>query len=131
MQIGGINHSMPVSEVSKVAKVADNVLPNEKKVETGSDAVVDTLQIDGHTVNYAQNNENEEFLNNAIEEANQKLRMNNRYCEITYHKEAKRISIKVIDSDTKEIVREIPSESVIRMAEKLRELTGLLVDEKC
>ena len=38
--------------------------------------------------------------------------------------------VKVIDKDTDEIIREIPSEKVLDMVAKMWELNGLLVDEK-
>ena len=57
--------------------------------------------------------------------------MTNTRCEFEYHETTKRVSIKVIDKDTDEIVREIPPEETLKMIEKMWELAGLIVDEKC
>lgn len=52
------------------------------------------------------------------------------HCEFTYHENINRISIKVIDEGTGEIVREIPPEESLKMVEKMWELAGILVDKK-
>ena len=51
-------------------------------------------------------------------------------CEFSYHEETKRVSIKVIDEDTKEVIKEIPPEETLEMIAKMWELAGILVDEK-
>lgn len=47
-----------------------------------------------------------------------------------YHEETNRISITVTDSDTDEVIREIPPEKALDMLAKAWEIAGLLVDEK-
>ncbi len=51
-------------------------------------------------------------------------------CEYSYHKETKRVSIKVIDKDTDKVIREIPPEKSLDMLQKMWEMAGILVDEK-
>ncbi|MBR6396018.1 MAG: flagellar protein FlaG [Lachnospiraceae bacterium] len=51
-------------------------------------------------------------------------------CEFSYNEEINRIAIKVIDSETKEVIREIPAEETLKMVEKMYELAGILVDER-
>jgi flagellar protein FlaG len=51
-------------------------------------------------------------------------------CEFSYHEETKRVSIKVFDKDTEEVIREIPPEEALEMVEKMWELAGLLIDER-
>ena len=50
--------------------------------------------------------------------------------EISYNEEVNRYAIKVLDSDTKEVVKEIPSEKTLEMFARMLEIEGLLVDEK-
>ena len=71
-------------------------------------------------------------LKDAIDMANNKLKQSQPLtrCEFTYHEDVNRVSIKLIDKYTKEVVKEIPPEKKIKMIEKLWEVTGLLVDEK-
>lgn len=51
-------------------------------------------------------------------------------CEFSYHEKTRRVSIKVIDKDTDEVIREIPPEKSLDMLEKMWEMAGILVDEK-
>ena len=67
---------------------------------------------------------------NAISRANNKLKMHKTRCEFSYHEETRRVSIKVLDKDTEEVIREIPPEESLEMIEKMWELAGILIDEK-
>ena len=69
-------------------------------------------------------------IKSAVNQANSKMRQSKTSCEFTYHEQTKQISIKIIDDETKEVIREIPSEDSIRMVEKMLELAGILVDER-
>lgn len=72
----------------------------------------------------------ENHLKSVFSVANQKIRMTNTRCEFEYHDKTNRVSIKVIDKDTDEVVREIPPEETLEMVEKIWELAGLIVDER-
>ncbi|MDD3172610.1 MAG: flagellar protein FlaG [Herbinix sp.] len=82
--------------------------------------------------NNGQNNgsASDQQIKDAISKANNKLKMHRTRCEFSYHEETKRVSIKVLDEDTKEVIREIPPEQTLEMVERMWELAGLLVDEK-
>jgi len=56
--------------------------------------------------------------------------LKNHNIEISYNEEVNRYAIKVLDSDSKEVVKEIPSEKSLEMFAKMLEIEGLLVDEK-
>jgi len=88
-------------------------------------------QIDS-TVNVGltNNNAGNEQVKEAIEKLNEDLRFKRTGCEFTYHEECNRVSIKLYDTNTKEVIREIPSEDTIKMLEKLNEIAGLMIDEK-
>ena len=47
-----------------------------------------------------------------------------------FEKELNRVVVKVIDPETGELVREVPSEAVIEALKQLRETAGRLVDEE-
>ncbi len=82
-----------------------------------------------------QEKENEKNLNmvkSAVNKANNTLKQKHARtkCEFSYHEGTKRISIKVLDKDTDEVIREIPPEETLEMVEKMWELAGILVDER-
>ncbi|MBQ9767663.1 MAG: flagellar protein FlaG [Lachnospiraceae bacterium] len=69
-------------------------------------------------------------IKSAVDHANQTMRQSKTKCEFSYHEETKRVSIKVIDAETEEVIREIPPEETLEMISKMWELAGLMVDEK-
>lgn len=71
-----------------------------------------------------------EKVKSALADINKKIRPTHTQCEFSYHEKTKRISITVRDSDTREVIKEIPPEKTLDMIAKSLELAGILVDEK-
>ena len=67
---------------------------------------------------------------NAISRMNSTMKQSRTRCEFTYHEKINRVSIKILDEDTDEVIREIPPEEALEMIAKMWELAGLLFDEK-
>lgn len=66
----------------------------------------------------------------AVKQANKALEGTNRRFEYSIHEETNTIIIKVIDTETNEVIREIPPEKILNLIAKLWELAGIIVDEK-
>lgn len=67
-------------------------------------------------------------LESIVKEVNNKLTKTR--CEFSYHDEINRMSIRVVDKETNEVIKEIPPEESFKAIEKLWEIAGLLLDEK-
>lgn len=72
----------------------------------------------------------EKQIQAAIEHVKRASQMSRTRCEFSYHEATKRVSIKVLDDETNEVIKEIPPEKSLEMVEKMWELAGILVDEK-
>ncbi len=72
---------------------------------------------------------NEKTLKQRISDINHKLN-NNTIAEFGYHDGTNRVTIKIVDKDTKETIKEIPPEKTLDLIAKAWELAGILVDEK-
>ncbi len=72
----------------------------------------------------------EKVVIDAIEKANRAISGANRKFEFSIHEKTKEIMVKVIDSDTNTIIREIPPENILDMVAKMWEMAGLIVDER-
>lgn len=59
-----------------------------------------------------------------------KLINHNTVAEFGYNEPTNRITIKIKDKETDEVIKEIPSEKALEMLARAWELAGLLVDEK-
>ena len=66
-------------------------------------------------------------LNKTVKQASP---MHHTQLSFKYHEDTNRISITVTDSDTDEVIREIPPEQTLDMLAKAWEMAGLLVDER-
>ncbi len=68
----------------------------------------------------------------AINQANKRAKsvFGHANAEFSYHEATKRISVKIVDKDTNEVIREIPPEKTLDMISKMWELAGIVVDEK-
>ena len=71
-----------------------------------------------------------EFIRKAVGKANEAMEYHNRSMKFSIHEKTNEIMVKIIDNETKEVIREIPPEKMQDMFASMLELAGLLVDEK-
>lgn len=69
-------------------------------------------------------------IQDQLDSANRMLKQKDVKCEYRYVEEAKRIAIKVINTETDQVIKEIPSEDVLKMSQIIQEMTGTLIDER-
>lgn len=118
--------------------------PAEKPAEYSSANVQPTVKVDATTVvvedaqNNAQNQTSEqgtqqqassEQVRKAVEELNRKINVNTE-AVFGMHEATNRVTIKIVDKSTKEVIREFPPEKTLDMIAKVWEIAGILVDEK-
>lgn len=72
----------------------------------------------------------EEEIKTAIGSVNKALNPYDRKLEFSIHETTNIISVKVIDTNTDEVIREIPPEKILDMVAKLWEMAGIIVDKK-
>ena len=69
-------------------------------------------------------------LARSIEKANEKVMNRNTELRFSVHEKTKQVMIKVMNKDTQEVIREIPSEKILDMVANFMEIAGLYVDEE-
>lgn len=52
------------------------------------------------------------------------------HCAYAYDEDTKRVSIKVYDDETDELIREVPPEKSLEALKKMWEIAGIIIDEK-
>lgn len=67
-------------------------------------------------------------LKKAVEDINKKA--NNSEAIFGIHDGTNRVTIKIVDKSTKEVIKELPPEKTLDMIAKVWEMAGLMVDEK-
>ncbi len=71
-----------------------------------------------------------EQLKKAIAEMNRRINNSNEEAVFGVHEDTNRIMIKIMDKETKEVIKEFPPEKTLDMIARIWEMAGILVDEK-
>jgi flagellar protein FlaG len=66
----------------------------------------------------------------AISKASGVKEIENKSLSFSIHEKTNQIMIKVIDSETKEVIKEVPSKKILDMMAKMIELSGSYIDER-
>lgn len=138
-RIGGVG-TMSIKPATRVE--ASEVAASATPVKVDRVAPVTTQSRSGYSESGEQRPDNAgvqsdkeispEKVKSAVDDINKQIKSNlrNTHCSFKYHEDTNRISITVTDSDTDEVIREIPPEKALDMLAKAWELAGLMVDEK-
>lgn len=99
--------------------------------ETASVASV-SLEDDGNGSAYAnsqeQQNRDNEKIKRYVDDLSKK--MNNSEIQFGIHDATNRVTIKIIDKETKDVIKELPPEKTLDMIAKVWEIAGMMVDER-
>ena len=123
MRIEGVSSTQP-------SKAVEVHLPG-----SGTGKVAGTAEREGksqqpRTDMPRQERVSEEDMIASIEKANKNLNIYDKRLEFSIHEKTKEIMVKVIDQNTDEIIREIPSQKILDVLAGILEFAGLMVDEK-
>ena len=94
-------------------------------------SVVEKAQEKGSSNNGEQSKDqqaNNEQIRKAVEQLNKSMK--NSEAVFGIHEDTNRVTIKIIDKSTKEVIKELPPEKTLDMIAKVWEMAGILVDEK-
>ncbi|BCV25492.1 flagellar protein FlaG [Gelria sp. Kuro-4] len=73
---------------------------------------------------------NPQDVEDAVAALDQTVRAFSERISFVLHRESGRMQVQVIDNATQEIVKEIPPTAVLEVIARIREMVGLLLDEK-
>ena len=116
--------SRPKAEKAQILNTAEAIAAETTSLDTKQTSGEGT---DGGTSKQAMDQRNAQ-IKKAIEDINKKA--NNSEAIFGIHEETNRVTIKIVDKDTKKVIKELPPEKTLDMIAKVWELAGLMVDEK-
>ena len=108
--------SDPAVSAAAVASQTSHKVNNEAQAATANDEKENEQQA------------TDEQIHKAIKEINKNA--NGTEAVFGIHEKTNRVTIKIVDKKTKDVIREVPAEKTLDMIAKAWELAGLLVDEK-
>lgn len=119
---------------SNIGSMQGTVAPKANEVKTQPTVSAIVGKEDGRSFADQQDKGQAELTDtqimDAINRANNQMKPDMRRFEFSYHEVSRRVSIKVRDKYTDEVIKEIPPEQAIKALEKLWEVAGFLVDER-
>jgi flagellar protein FlaG len=114
MDIGGINQNK-TADYNKFYKISENVKLSKPAESNSSEGE-------------KENNETE--VKSAVSKINKFLEGESTHLQFEKHDVLNQMIVKVIDNDTNEVIKEIPSRKILDMVAKMCELAGVLVDKR-
>ena len=131
-------------QAQSVTKTASASKVSSETTEGNSANNMTVPKIDNNTIAVSRNQESDskqgrdgqegnsqssqEALKKAVENINRNL--SNSEAIFGIHDTTNRVTIKIVDKDTKEVIKELPPEKTLDMIAKVWELAGIMVDEK-
>ncbi len=98
-----------------------------QKVDQNMTVVQDSQQKNGYGEQGKEQPSNEQ-IRKAVEQMNKNMAHSEAVFGI--HEATNRVTIKIVDKDTKEVIKELPPEKTLDMIAKVWEMAGILVDER-
>ncbi len=124
----------PVSTEANPAETqVNNIDPVTVSVSVTTDASENNAENTGsdqkEDLSYAEMVKRQnESIKKAVEQLNKNLSHSSAIFGI--HEKTNRLTIKIVDKETKEVIKELPPEKTLDMIAKVWEIAGILVDEK-
>lgn len=129
MTYQGSSSSAEVSEEARVRTANVETAATSARLERATtDMTAKQKTGDGRGGNAANQQAQQSQIKKAIEEINKKA--NNSEAIFGVHEETNRVTIKIVDKESKEVIKEFPPEKTLDMIAKVWEMAGLFVDEK-
>ncbi len=129
--------SQSQSELANFEVAAPNL---ELKVEAADNSSGSNNEGQGGAQNFSQSQSRLEATEEQIQEDNEKVMKaisemtknvkSNAEAVFGIHEKTNRVTIKMVDKDTKKVIKEFPPEETLDMIARIWEVAGIMVDEK-
>lgn len=114
------------SQVVNVVTNSQSVISGDIKDSQNDEVNIQQVNsVNGNLANADTVNENgkqPEDVSSALDEVSQFVQSQNRNLNFSYDEQSNRSVVKVTDSETGELIRQIPSEEVLQLSERIRDL---------
>jgi flagellar protein FlaG len=129
MAIDGLNNvqATPV-QAPQMSQVSQ---PKVTEVEEPASArtLVEDIKVNTEDVGSGNNREySNEQIKKTVADMNKKLQ--NISCQYGIHEGTGRATIKMVDKETKDVIKEFPAEETLELIAKAWELAGIMVDKR-
>lgn len=129
MEVDSLKNAVQTGNLSSGSNYTEGV--STEKIKKASQASYQDKDIrDSDEKSEGAESFNTVYFDKVIEAANKKIFGTDRQLSYSYHKATHSVLIRVIDSNTKEVLKEIPPEKTLDAVAKMWELAGIIIDKK-
>ena len=135
MSIEGVNNVQPVSMQTPQMPQASQPKVTETEAATKEKTVAEPIKVNtdeaelGNNINKDNTKDvSAEQIKKTLAELNKK--MMNTACQYGIHEGTGRVTIKIVDKETRDVIKEIPAEETLELIAKAWELAGIMVDKR-
>ena len=125
-QGSSISQEIKTESIAKVERTEASVISDSLAKDTMAMNTKETDADGGGKQGTSQQQQAQ--IKKAVEEINK--RANNSEAVFGVHEDTNRVTIKIVDKQTKEIIKEFPPDKTLDMIARVWEMAGLMVDEK-
>ena len=127
-----VSESGKTSVVHATTEAAPNEQQNTAEHVNIGNAARNLQNVNTDRTNVTGMEEEKKSANAQIKSAVDNINKNSSNTEAIFgiHDGTNRVTIKIVDKDTKKVIKEYPPEKTLDMIEKVWEMAGLMIDEK-
>ena len=133
MSIEGVNNVQPVQMQAPQMQQASQ--PKVTETEAATKEMAEPIKVNtndselGNNINKENTKDvSAEQIKKTLAELNKK--MMNTACQYGIHEGTGRVTIKIVDKETRDVIKEIPAEETLELIAKAWELAGIMVDKR-
>ena len=115
----GNSNGTPVGGIAKENIVVNTKILNDQNAGE-----------DGHTLQQKDQTKQNNQIRKAVEEINKSATGSQSEAIFGIHDKTNRVTIKIVDKKSREVLKEYPPEKTLDMIAKVWEMAGIMVDEK-
>lgn len=120
-QIGSAGMQQQISNIGTSVSGPNNEL---KPTQIARKEAIDTKE------KHERFKPSEKQIQEAVDSTNKEFERLQTNLRFSVHKQTKQIMVKIIDSNTQEVIKELPPEKLLDMVASMMERAGLIVDKR-
>lgn len=123
--------AQPVQKQAEVKQAAENKevsAPEQAMYVDAKTKAISPAEEKNNENNFSDQQHAQEHIKKTVEQLNKNMSHSEAIFGI--HEGTNRVTIKIVDKNSKELIKELPPEKTLDMIAKAWELAGILVDEK-
>ncbi|MFZ3001682.1 MAG: flagellar protein FlaG [Undibacterium umbellatum] len=120
LSITSSSSGAPVSDRLSTATTAPQIAQSAAPLQTANPV---------RATNQSSKAASADEINKAVAEINKSVQVSSQNLEFSVDNDAKEVVVKIVDQQTKQVIRQIPTEEALEIAKSLDKLQGLLIKQ--